>query len=199
MDRNSIIGFVLIAAILGVYTWYTMPNAEEQARLQYQQDSLANVEIERQAHEAELALKAKEAGSTSTSTATLAPAGMDSILVVNGDTLNADSVRRALEGQRFGIFQASSIGKAEEVVIENERLQVAINTYGARPALIRLKEYQTYYKTPLYLADPDSGNYEFRFFLGKNDISTKDLHFTAEMLGTTGVRLKAATTDPALP
>lgn len=197
MDRNSIIGLVLIAAILGVYTWYTMPNAEEQARIQYVQDSLANVEIQRQAQEAEQALKAKEAGSTSTGTATLAPAGMDSILVVNGDTLNADSVRRALEGQRFGIFQASSTGKAEEVVIENERLQVAINTYGARPALIRLKEYQTYHKTPLYLADPDSGNYEFRFFLGKNDISTKDLHFTAEMLGTTGVRLKAATTDPA--
>jgi YidC/Oxa1 family membrane protein insertase len=34
MDRNSIIGFVLIAAILGGYTWYSMPTAEEQARMQ---------------------------------------------------------------------------------------------------------------------------------------------------------------------
>jgi hypothetical protein len=41
-------------------------------------------------------------------------------------------------------------------------------------------------KTPLYLADPDSGNYEFRFFLGNLDISTKDLFFTAEKLGDTG-------------
>lgn len=196
MDRNSIIGFVLIAAILGAYTWYTMPSAEEQARLQHQQDSLAAVEIEQQARLAEEALKAKGSTGNTAGTATLAPA-KDSILVVNGDTLNADSVRLALENQRFGIFQAAASGTAEEVVIENERLQVAINTHGAQPSVIRLKEYQTYHKTPLYLADPDSGNYEFRFFLGKNDISTKDLHFTAEKLGTTGVRLKAATTNPA--
>ncbi|MBL7952990.1 MAG: membrane protein insertase YidC [Flavobacteriales bacterium] len=196
MDRNSIIGFVLIAAILGAYTWYTMPSAEEQARLQHVQDSLANIEIERQAREAQQALEAKEIGTASAGTATIAPAGKDSIIVVNGDTLNADSVERALQGQRFGIFQASATGTPEEIVLENERLQVAINTHGARPTVIRLKEYQTYHKTPLYLADPDSGNYEFRFFLGKNDISTKDLHFTAEKLGTTGVRLQAATTDP---
>ncbi len=29
MDRNSIVGFILIASILGLYTWYTMPNAEQ--------------------------------------------------------------------------------------------------------------------------------------------------------------------------
>lgn len=198
MDRNSIIGFVLIAAILGAYTWYTMPSAEEQAieqaRIQQEQDSLATLERNR-IQEAEQAIPGIDAGS-GTSGATITPAANDSIVVVNGDTLDADSVRRALEVQRFGIFQASATGKAEEVVLENERLQVAINTHGARPAVIRLKEYQTHNKTPLYLADPDSGNYEFRFFLGKNDITTKDLHFTAEKLGTTGVRLKAATTDP---
>lgn len=196
MDRNSIIGFVLIAAILGAYTWYTMPSPEEQARMQQVQDSLANVEIERQAREAELALKAKENGTTG-NTATLSPAGDGSIVVVNGDTLDADSVRLARQAQRFGIFHPASTGSAQEVVIENERLQVAINTHGAKPSVIRLKEYQTNRKTPLYLADPDSGNYEFRFFLGNLDISTNDLFFTAEKRGTDGVVLTAATADPA--
>ncbi|HRH68561.1 MAG TPA: membrane protein insertase YidC [Flavobacteriales bacterium] len=200
MDRNSVIGFLLIAAILAGYTWYSMPSAEQQARLQRQQDSLANVEIERQAREAEKALKAEKAKSANgTSTATVAPAALpgDSILVVNGDTLNADSVRQALQNQRFGIFHPSSQGKPEEIVIENDRLQIALSTHGGAPEVIRLKDYQTYHKTPLLLADPDSGNYEFRFFLGNLDISTKDLFFTAEKLGTDGVRLKAATTDPA--
>ncbi|HNU56976.1 MAG TPA: membrane protein insertase YidC [Flavobacteriales bacterium] len=192
MDRNSIIGFVLIAAILGAYTWYTMPSAEEQARMQFVQDSLAQVEIEQQAREAEEALKAQEARSTPT----LAQATGDSTVVVNGDTLNADSVRAARRAQRFGIFAPASSGTAEEVVLQNERLQVAINTHGARPSVIRLKEYQSYHKTPLYLADPDSGDYEFRFFLGNLDISTKDLHFTAEKKDSTGVVLTAATSDP---
>ena len=120
MDRNSIIGFVLIAAILGAYTWYTMPSPEEQARQQQVQDSLANVEIERQAREAEEALKAQ--ATTTGNSGSVAPATNDSILVVNGDTLNADSVRRALQGQRYGIFQAASTGSAQEVVIEHEVL-----------------------------------------------------------------------------
>ncbi|MCC6541594.1 MAG: membrane protein insertase YidC [Flavobacteriales bacterium] len=192
MDRNSILGFVLIAAILGVYTWYTMPSAEEQARMQFQQDSLAQVEIERQARDAEKAMRNKEA----VATPTLQAQSTDSMVVANGDTLDTDSLRQVQQAQRFGIFTPASTGKAEEVVLENERLQVAISTYGARPSVIRLKEYQTHQKTPLYLADPDSGNYEFRFFLGNLDISTKDLHFSAQKRGTTGVALTAATTDP---
>jgi YidC/Oxa1 family membrane protein insertase len=52
MDRNSIIGFVLIAAILFGYTWYSMPSAEEAARMKREQDSLATLELEEQARRA---------------------------------------------------------------------------------------------------------------------------------------------------
>jgi YidC/Oxa1 family membrane protein insertase len=45
MDRNSIIGLVLIAAILIGYQIYNAPSPEELAALQVQQDSLAQVEI----------------------------------------------------------------------------------------------------------------------------------------------------------
>ena len=198
MDRNSIIGFVLIAAILAGYTWYTMPSAAEQARFAQEQDSLAAVEIERQAQGAEEALRYKQTNGTLPN-AVLAAADalpLDSTVVINGDTLDADSVRRSVKNQRFGIFHPASTGTVEEVVIENEELQVAISTHGGAPSVIRLKQYQTHNKTPLLLADPDSGNYEFRFFLGNADISTKDLYFTAEKRGTDGVLLKAATSDP---
>jgi YidC/Oxa1 family membrane protein insertase len=194
MDRNSIIGFVLIAVILGGYTWYTMPSAEEQARMQHVQDSLANVEIERLAREAEAALQAKEASPRGT--ATLAPSTTDSALVVTGDTVNADSIRQLRLAQRFGVFTPSAEGTAKEVVIENSRLQVAINTHGGSPTVIRLKEYQTHEKTPLYLADPEKSEYEFRFFLGNQDISTSELFFAVERQDSTGVVLKAPTTDP---
>lgn len=201
MDRNSIIGFVLIAAILAGYTWYSMPNAEEQAAIaaeQRKEDSLAAVEIEHQAQEKEKELKAQQTSATGGSAVATISAALpgDTVVIINGDTLNADSVRQAEQNARYGIFHPSSQGTPEEIVIENKHLQVALSTHGAAPSVIRLKEYQTYHKTPLLLADPDSGNYEFRFFLGNADISTKDLFFTAEKLGNDGVRLTAATTDP---
>lgn len=196
MDRNSILGIVLIVAILFGYTWYTMPSAEERARMEREQDSLANIALEERAREAEKALQAAKADSAKAqlSGATI-DASSGAVLAVT-DTSLSDSLREAAALRRFSIFHPSSHGTPEEVVIENERLQVSISTHGAKPSLIRLKEYQTYQRTPLLLADPDSGVYEFKFFVNDVDLSTRDLFFTAERQGTDGVRLKAATTDP---
>ncbi|MCB0765250.1 MAG: YidC/Oxa1 family insertase periplasmic-domain containing protein, partial [Flavobacteriales bacterium] len=189
MDRNSIFGFVLIAAILGIYTWYTMPNAEQRAAMateQRIQDSLANVAIEKEAREKETQLK--EAGTTMVDTAS------QGLAVV--DTVHADSLREVAMRQRYGIFTAAAQGEGGTVQLENEKLQVSINTHGARPAVIRLKEYRSYEKTPLFLSDPDSGTYEFDLFLGNQKISTKDLYFSAEKRGTDGVVLTAPSVDP---
>lgn len=189
MDRNSIIGFILIAAILIGYTWYTMPNAEEVARMQREQDSLATLAIEKQERAANEALRTvTPVVSDTLAAATLAPAEGDSLAAAT-----ADSLREAALAQRFGLFSPAATGTNEEIVLENERMQVSISTHGARPSVIRLKEYQTFQGTPLLLADPDSGLYEFRFFAGNQDITTRDLFFQAERLGPDAVRLVAPT------
>ncbi len=121
----------------------------------------------------------------------------DTLLTDSLRTAKLDSARQATQTQRFGIFSAASDGVHELVTIENEKLQISFSTQGARPVMMRLKDYTSYDKKPLLLADPDSGLFEFKFFLGNLDVSTKDLHFTAEKLGTTGVRFKAPTGDPA--
>jgi YidC/Oxa1 family membrane protein insertase len=192
MDRNSIIGFVLIAAILGAYTWYSMPSAEEQERMRFVEDSVASVQLEEKARLAEAELKAEQQVAKATAAIEEAP----SLIVVNGDTLDPDSVKNAAAAQRFGIFHPASTGANKEVIIENERLWVSLSTHGAKPSIIRLKGYKTYHGTPLLLADPDSGNYEFRFFLGNTDISTKDLHFDVERIGSSGVRFNANSEVP---
>ena len=56
MDRNSIIGILLIIAILFGYQYLTMPSAEERARMQHEQDSIAEVAIKKQADHADSAL-----------------------------------------------------------------------------------------------------------------------------------------------
>ncbi len=198
MDRNTIIGLVLIVAIFVGFQIINAPSKEEIAAAQAAErrysDSLALVQEE----------QARKAADTSASVAQKAVTD-PFIARLNADTTLSDSIRTAridsarqadLLG-RFGIFNPASTGTDESITLENEKLQVTIRTKGARPGMIRLKDYHTWSGKPLLLADPDSSSYEYRFFLGNRDISTKDLHFTAEKLGTTGVRLKAATNDPS--
>jgi YidC/Oxa1 family membrane protein insertase len=187
MDRNSIIGFVLIAAILFGYTWYSTPTAEEAARMQRLQDSLAAVELEQRAEQAAAELPKP---------APVVTIPVDTLLA-GADSLNVDSLRQALAADKYGVFHPSSTGSVEEIVLENERMQIGISTKGARPTVMRLKEYSTYDKTPLLLADPDSGDYGYDFFLGNRKVDTRELYFTPERIGSTGLRLKAATSDPA--
>ncbi|MGB3867968.1 MAG: membrane protein insertase YidC [Flavobacteriales bacterium] len=193
MDRNSIIGILLIIAILFGYQYLTMPSAEESARMQQEQDSIAEVAIRKQAQHADSALSQQQ---HSTQGTTSVPAVANDTTTV-ADSLNADSTLAARQFDRLGIFGPSANGSNEVITIANEHLQIAINTFGARPNVIRLKEYKTYHgRKPLLLAVPDSGTYEYNFFLGNRKLSTKDMNFTAEKLGGMGVRLRAATTDP---
>ncbi len=193
MDRNSVIGIFLIIGILVGYQYLTMPSAEERARMQQEQDSLAALDIQRQARQADSALAEKQKAAVQHGEQALATTDSTA-----ADTLDQDSLLQARHRDRLGIFAPAALGTNEVVVIENEHLQVAINSFGARPNVVRLKEYRTYHgHKPLLLSVPDSGVYEYNFFLGNLKLSTKDMNFTAEKLGTTGVRLKAATTDPA--
>ncbi|HRH37512.1 MAG TPA: membrane protein insertase YidC, partial [Flavobacteriales bacterium] len=197
MDRNSILGIVLIVAILFGFTWYNMPNAEERARLQHVADSTAQAEQELRAKTVNAEELAKQqaldsaAGTRTTDTTTIDP------LIAAADSALADSLQKSALARRFSMFEPAAQGVGEELVIANNRLQVSINTHGARPTLMLLKKYQTYRKKPLILADPDSGRYDLTFRVGNLDISTQDLYFTVEKKDSNAVVLRAATSDPA--
>ncbi|MBL7964885.1 MAG: membrane protein insertase YidC [Flavobacteriales bacterium] len=186
MDRNSIIGFLLIVLILIGFTWWQAPSREQIEATRREQDSLATLQIEAQARE--------EARRAAEVPAEAAPAAAPASTT---DSLATDSLERMRLLARYGIFLPASTGEGRTIVLENEDVQLSISTHGAHPQVIRLKDYTTYHGEPLLLADPDSGVYEWRFFSGNLDISTRDLHFTAEQISPLEVRLKAPTADPA--
>ena len=41
MDKNTVIGFVLIFLIIIGFNWFTQPSAEERAAAQHRRDSIA--------------------------------------------------------------------------------------------------------------------------------------------------------------
>ncbi len=188
MDRNSAIGLLLIAAILIGYTWLTMPDAEQRAEQQRVEDSIQVAQNEQKALDAERKLQQERAAQQTVATPIdTANAGL---------VIDADSVRKAQLHQQYGHLAAAAEGEASDVVIENDRIHVAISTKGAQPKVIHLKNYRTYGGDPLLLADPDSNRFEFRFFLGNLDLSTRDLYFEPEQLGPGSVRLKTNTGNP---
>jgi YidC/Oxa1 family membrane protein insertase len=193
MDRNSVIGFLLIVVILGVYTWYTMPTEEERQRIE------AELRAQAVADSMARATPGAADGGVGNSAIPVAESAVATIAATPAaaDTLDPDSLQRMELQRRFGLFSPAAEGSEETFTLENDDLEIIFSSKGAWPRTMRLKKYKTFRQTPLLLSDPDSGLYGFRFYTGNKDIHTADLHFRAERTGAHAVRFTAPTEDPA--
>ena len=167
MDKNSIIGLVVIAGILIGWMLLTKPSAEEIAKQQQVRDSIAQVE--------QLAEKAKADAAKLTAAAavtdTAAMAG-----VVN------DSAKAAVRKQAFGDFAEASVGENQTIVIENEVMKLNVSSKGGRIASVELKKYKRFDGQPLVLFTPDSSVQNLQFTAYSKQFTTDSLYFIPEGL-----------------
>ena len=134
MDKNSIIGFVLIALIMMGFFGYQSVQVKKQQAYQAQLDSIAAAEAYAQwqldsawrAEHPEEAIAASEPVATSVQSP-VAPVYSDSLL------------------------NAAARSEASIITLENEKLKVEFTTRGAQPYSVLVKDYLTYGKEPLYL------------------------------------------------
>ncbi|MGM9791804.1 MAG: membrane protein insertase YidC [Candidatus Cryptobacteroides sp.] len=151
MDKNSIIGFVLMGVLLFGFTFYQADRSKKQyAIYQAQQDSLALVEAQRQA---ELALL-EGVSEVQTSEAAVKPARVYKDAALD-DARNAEG---------------------ETVCLENDVLALTFSTKGAQPTSARLKEYSNYGGSDLYLFKEGGNSYNVHVYAGEY-ISTGDFVF----------------------
>ena len=131
MDKNSIIGFVLIALIMMGFFGYQSRQVKKQQEWQAQQDSIANAQAYAQ-YQKDSAWRAEhpEAALPQQAAAVQAP-----VMPVYSDEL----------------LNAAAQAEAQTVVLENEKLSVVLSTRGAQPLSVQVKNYQTYSKEPIYL------------------------------------------------
>ena len=150
MDKNSAIGFGLLVAILIGY--FTYSNYEQNKyHAQKTADSIAYAKL----HPKPVVDTAKIAAASTLDSATQA---------IN------DSVRKLLP--------AAFNGTAQELILENSKLAVTINTKGAYPSAAQLKEYKTYYQAPLYLFKGAANSMNMILPANKGALATADLYFT---------------------
>lgn len=150
MDKNSVIGFILIALIFIGFTFFQSDRARKAAELQAQQDSIALAQMppQRMASEAVLESAAPEGGSGAS-------------VAIYKDSL------------------LENASKAQEsiVTLENDVLEMKLSTRGAKPYSVRLKKFRNYDSTDLYMFRPGDAEYSISLYTGEY-IQTKDFNFT---------------------
>jgi len=155
MDKNSIIGFILIAAIFVGFSMYQSGQMRKQAELQAQLDSVARAES--------LALDLAEAERLASLPDSLK--GVPAVQEVTPQTIYKDSS-----------LEAASHTQEQIVTLENSKLKVALTTRGAQPYSVQVKDYRNYDSTDLYLFRPGASEYSVSIYAGEY-IRTGDFTF----------------------
>ena len=160
MDRNSLIGFLLIGGLLIGYSIWTRPSEEELKERQRVQDSIAQVQLQREV-QAEQARMERESIQDS----------------VGANTETGVASDSAAAARAFGVFAGVSQGNQEFITLENERVRVQLSTRGGYVHTVELKKYKTWDKEPLILFDGQDNLFNLKFYSANKPVFTKDLFF----------------------
>ena len=165
MDKNTWIGFALIAAIVIGFSFINRPSQEELAERKRVQDSIALV----QAQEMEAKLISEEIAQQLT-VEKAAQAG----------TQTADELAQQVAAV-YGPFAPAAQGQEGLIVLENSKVRISIDRRGGRIAKAELKEYKAYGDSinPLCLFQNDESSLNFTLVTSSNRIlATQNLYFT---------------------
>lgn len=172
MDKNTIIGFLLIAALLFGYSWFSRPSEEELA-------AMRQAETEALQNEQKLLQETAE-----DNTGGIAVAKSDTDTITESQRLK----------MAFGEFSTAAAGKDSVLTMQNENVELAFTAKGGRIARARLKKYQTYDSLPLVLFDGEKDNsYGFIFKSGGRIIDTKEMYFIPRQLNDTTIIMSLVT------
>ena len=148
MDKNNIIGFVLIALVLIGFTWYQQPSAEEQ-RAAFVQDSIAQVTKAKAEKQAKLAEAARQ-----------------------------KAIKQAIAEDTTSLFYNALRGQAESIVLKNEKIELTLNTKGATVEKAVIKGFDDYKgNKEITLFDGEDQKLSYTFSAKETNISTSDLYF----------------------
>ncbi|NVN94864.1 MAG: membrane protein insertase YidC [Bacteroidetes bacterium] len=160
MDRNTILGLLLIFLLFIGYSWWSSPSKEELAAKQRAKDSLELVQKRN-----DTTLRVNQTQS----------AVQDSIKNAE-DSLK--STPEKLQNE-LGSFANAAKGEDKDYIIENDLVKLTVSAKGGRIAQVELKKFQTFDSLPLILFTKDSSEFNLSFFSNNRSINTKQLFFQA--------------------
>src|SRR5574344_1475168 len=163
MNKNTIIGFVLIGVIMIGFTLFQSKQYKEQVAIQQKQDSIARVEAAKQVV-LDSAQKMLAAADTTVS---------DSTSVAS----TATATKKDSSNFYKDVLLDSAVHKDPEYfLLSNDKFDVAFTTKGAQRYSVKIKNYRNYDSTDLYIFKPGMSDYGVTIYTGEN-INTSDLVF----------------------
>lgn len=159
MDKNTLIGFLLIGAVLLAFSWLNRPTPEQAEAQRRYQDSIARVE-----YAAQQELQKQE---------------NKTLLAEEAVADLPDSLRVARLQESYGVFADAMVGTDGYTVLENDLVELRLSNKGGRVSYARLKEYDTYNGEPLILFDEKESKFDLTLVTATNRVlNTGDLYFT---------------------
>lgn len=155
MDKNTVIGLVIIFLILIGFSYLNRPS-EEQVREMQRQDSIARVEKQKM----EIAAVQRQ---------------LEMEAAANG---NAAGIKRD------SVFMQDSLAE-QLYTLENDKIKLNISTRGGRITIVDLKEYRTHDSLPLVLWKEKESVLGMNFYAQNKEINTENFLFVPSTTTTT--------------
>jgi len=161
MDRNTILGAVLIFSILIGFSYFNKPSEKQLAIAKHQRDSIELARVEQQ--KKIVSEKALEVAQSALSAST------------NKDSL-VSGANQALK-EKFGVFAEASVGKEKFYSVENNLIKVTLSNKGGRIYSVELKNFKTFEGKPLILFEGTTSKFGMNFFAQNRSIETESFYF----------------------
>ena len=166
MNKDTIIGFILIAAVLIGFSWWNQPSAEdiEAARLQDSISAVVKEKAEKAQQQAAQKVLAK-----------------------------ADS---AIVADTTALFHAAQNGTSQQVVLKNQKLELTLDTKGGVIKKAVIKGFKSIDQTDdVTLFDEQDQQLNFMLAGKQENIVTQDLYFTPSEQTDTTVTMTATASN----
>lgn len=181
MDKNTWIGFLLIAGIIVGFSMLNRPSKAELAERQRQQDSIQAVRMEArkaQMKTAELTQQAQQA-------------------VAEPEELTETEVANRLQ-EAYGPFAIAAQGEEEHVVLDNGKVRLTISTLGGEIKRAELPEYKASGDSinPLRLFGEGESKLDFTLrTINDRILQTANLYFTPVAVDSNRVVMRLKTNN----
>ena len=170
MNKSSLFGFILIAAILFGWMWWMQPSKEELAEQKRIQDSIMMARREAAILDS---IRLAEERQNEDSIEALE----QQMALVEMDSATAAAQQFRINKDKFGAFASAAMGEEQLLTVETDLQKVTFTNKGGAIKDVELKEYQTYDSLPLISFDPETSIFDLSFFSNNRIINTSQLYF----------------------
>lgn len=172
MNKNSVIGTILIIAIFFGFMYFQQPSKEKQVREKAIKDSL---ELVKHNKDSIASINKNDIKDDTLESIDTTKSVIKTVIV------EEDSLKKLVSEKRksiFGKFSNASVGEKKHFVIENDYIKLKISSKGGSIDYAEIKNYKAYNGDPLILFDNDSSRFSLaEFFSEGKQISTNLLFF----------------------